>query len=157
MAVEQQHLVDLTALVLNNLKDQHDWTDAQVHDDGQPRPRPMITGLPPKRLYMHPDEQIEALELEQSTGKRLSQTPEFEWVLPVHLSEQWTLSTFAAVFDCIEALPRKSRVSQTPDTLLSRDWRGADRQKRLLLAVVHDDSTVSYYLVHEGIVKPRQN
>ncbi|KAF4891052.1 putative tRNA-splicing endonuclease subunit tsp-1 [Colletotrichum fructicola] len=46
---------------------------------------------------------------------------------------------------------------QSLNAASGRDWRGAGRRKRLLLAVVHDDSTVSYYLMHEGIVKPRQN
>ena len=31
------------------------------------------------------------------------------------------------------------------------------REKRVLLAVVGDDSTVVYYVVLEGVVKPRQN
>jgi len=29
--------------------------------------------------------------------------------------------------------------------------------KRVLLATVSDDSTIVYYIVHEGLVKPRQN
>jgi len=27
----------------------------------------------------------------------------------------------------------------------------------VLLATLHDDSTVVYYVMHDGIVKPRQN
>ncbi|KXH59023.1 hypothetical protein CSAL01_05559 [Colletotrichum salicis] len=149
-----EHLTNLTALVLGNLRDQHDWTDVEVRSDGKSRPRPIITGLPPNRLYMHPDEQIEALEMD---SKRSSQAPEYEWVLPVHLSEQWTLSSFATIFDSIDTLPRPLDPASTINGSKKRDWRGADRQKRLLLAVVHDDSTVSYYLIHDGIVKPRQN
>ncbi|GJC86841.1 putative tRNA-splicing endonuclease subunit tsp-1 [Colletotrichum liriopes] len=152
-----EHLVNLTTLVMDNLQDQHDWTDVEIRDDGKSRTRPIITGLPPSRLYMHPDEQIEALEMEQTAGKRPNQAPEFEWVLPVHLSEQWTLGSFATIFDSIDALPRPLTSETSYDTPSKRDWRGADRQKRLLLAVVHDDSTVSYYLIHDGIVKPRQN
>jgi tRNA-splicing endonuclease subunit Sen15 len=34
------------------------------------------------------------------------------------------------------------------------EWR---KTKRLLLATLDDDSTVVYYIVHDGIVKPRQN
>jgi tRNA-splicing endonuclease subunit Sen15 len=34
------------------------------------------------------------------------------------------------------------------------EWRTT---KRLLLATLDDDSTVVYYIVHDGIVKPRQN
>lgn len=33
----------------------------------------------------------------------------------------------------------------------------AGRPKRLTLAAVNDDSTVVYYFVHDGVVKPRQN
>ncbi|CCF36237.1 hypothetical protein CH063_07851 [Colletotrichum higginsianum] len=150
-------LDNLAALVLDNLRDQHDWSEVELRDDGKSRPRPIISGLPPSRLYMHPDEQIEALGIEQATGKRPNQAPEFEWVLPVHLSEQWTLSSFANIFDSIDALPRPISLEESQNTPSKRDWRGTDRQKRLLLAVVHDDSTVSYYLIHDGIVKPRQN
>lgn len=32
-----------------------------------------------------------------------------------------------------------------------------DTTKRVLLATVEEDSTVVYYVVHDGIVKPRQN
>jgi len=152
-----EHLANLTALVVDNLRDQHDWTDVEIRYDGRDRPRPIITGLPPLRLYMHPDEQIETLEIEQMTGKRPSQSPEFEWVLPVHLSERWTLSSFATIFDSIDALPQPITSEASHGAPSRRDWRGVDRQKRLLLAVVHDDSTVAYYLIHDGIVKPRQN
>ncbi|TDZ28633.1 putative tRNA-splicing endonuclease subunit tsp-1 [Colletotrichum spinosum] len=152
-----EQLAHLTARVLSNLSDQHDWTDVQVHWKDRPRPRPIISGLPPSRLYMHPDEQVEALEVEQITGRPPNQIPEYEWVLPVHLSEQWTLSSFAAIFDSIDALPREIVHHHDIAHSAERDWRGALRQKRLLLAVLHDDSTISYYLMHEGIVKPRQN
>ena len=35
-------------------------------------------------------------------------------------------------------------------------WSGKEI-KRVLLAAVDDDSTVVYYIVHDGLVKPRQN
>ena len=40
---------------------------------------------------------------------------------------------------------------------VGKNWRGDERQKRVLLATLHDDSTVVYYIMHDGIVKPRQN
>ncbi|CAI4219475.1 unnamed protein product [Parascedosporium putredinis] len=138
---------DLPASVLENLKDQHYWTDL--------RPAP-------KRLYIHPDEQIEAIDVERDTGAAPEDTkePEYEWVLPVHLHEDWSLRRFADVFDAIEAIPpRPSRDSEGAAELgpSGKDWRGEDRKKRLTMAIVADDSTVSYYIVHDGIVKPRQN
>ncbi len=38
-----------------------------------------------------------------------------------------------------------------------RTEKGRRDLKRVLLATVGDDSTVVYYIVHDGIVKPRQN
>ncbi len=35
-------------------------------------------------------------------------------------------------------------------------WR-ANQPKRILLAILDDDSTIAYYIVHDGLVKPRQN
>ena len=35
-------------------------------------------------------------------------------------------------------------------------WR-TTQPKRLLLAILDDDSTIVYYIVHDGLVKPRQN
>jgi tRNA-splicing endonuclease subunit Sen15 len=128
---------NVTNSVLQNLRDQHDWTTLEVLDSDKTK-RPLIKGLPPKRLYIHPDDQIEALIQERATGQPISQKPEAEWVLPIHLTEQWTVARFSAVFD-------------------GMDKRDGARGKRLVLATVHNDSTVVYYLMHEGMVKPRQN
>lgn len=128
-------LANVTLNVLRNLEDQHDWTDLEIRDI--PGERPLIRGLPPRRLYTHPDDQIHALTHEQATGERLYQDPEHEWVLAVHLTEKWTLGNFAAMFDSIQ--------------------ESGPRGKRIVLASVHNDSTVVYYLMHEGMVKPRQN
>ncbi len=38
-----------------------------------------------------------------------------------------------------------------------RQWRTSKRGKRVLLATIQDDSTIVYYFIHDGIVKPRQN
>lgn len=126
---------DVTSNVLANLEYQHDWTSLKIH--GTSGSRPLIRGLPPRRLYIHPDDQIAALTHEEATGKSVTQSPEYEWVLAVHTEEKWTLRGFAAVFDSIEHI--------------------GPREKRILLATVHNDSTVVYYLMHEGMVKPRQN
>lgn len=86
-----------------------------------------------------------------------------EWVLSTHLRETWSLRKMATVFDAIctvppapdpsdDALPAKNppeRKVEDPD-----EWR---QTKRLLLATLDHDSTVTYYIVHDGIVKPRQN
>ncbi|ROT40153.1 hypothetical protein SODALDRAFT_271225 [Sodiomyces alkalinus F11] len=152
----------LAALVVTNLVHQHGWTEIKSHPVGgedctAPR-RLIITGLPQRRLYIHPDEQVEALEDGYASEHQHIQEPEFEWVLPLHITESVTLGTFSTLFDSISVLPRpvESHAHQAShgDT---RDWRCSARHKRCLIALLHDDSTVSYYLMHDGIVKPRQN
>ncbi|KAK9442812.1 tRNA-splicing endonuclease subunit Sen15 [Metarhizium brunneum] len=140
MAEQEEHLSaavkDVCDTVLHNLADQHDWTCLELRD-GPELPRSLIRGLPPKRLYLHPDDQIAALAHEEATGEKLFQNPEYELVLPVHITETWSLSRFAAVFNSVS--------------------NNGTRPKRILLATLHNDSTVVYYLMHEGMVKPRQN
>lgn len=154
---------DPPASVLENLTDQHHWTDLQTHTHAphtsSPLPHTLISGLPPKRVYVHPDEQAEAIEVETRTGEKPGRTqePEYEWVLPVHVDEKWTLKRFAEVFDAIEALPPQAPREEAELGPSGKDWRGGDRLKRVLMAMVHDDSTVVYYIMHDGIVKPRQN
>ncbi|KAI6091964.1 tRNA-splicing endonuclease subunit Sen15 [Hypoxylon rubiginosum] len=142
---EKDYLEHLATSVLDNLRHQHDWTELQLltHSpvDNSPLPRPLITGLPPRQLYLHPDDQIEMLKSRRNPEDRIPETPVVEWVLPTHVSEKWSLRSFASVFDSIP-----TQASTPPD-----------RAKRVLLATVHDDSTVVYYFMHDGIVKPRQN
>lgn len=151
----------LIQIVLDNLRDQLDWTLLEVHPvpskDKRAPSRQFISGLPPRRIYMHPDEQVQALRIEQDGGSRPPQPPEFEWILPVFLVDKWSLSDFAAVFDSIATLPRPDIPGEAVQGHPCAEWRGARRQKRIILAAVHSDSTVTYYLIHDGIVKPRQN
>ena len=109
---------------------------------------------------MHPDEQVEILKAEHETGIHIVQQAEREWVLPTHLSEKWNLKAFAELFDAIDTLPPadEADVKDIDDqNQVGKEWRGNERQKRVLLATLHDDSTVVYYIMHDGIVKPRQN
>lgn len=138
----------LANTVLDNLKHQHDWTELRVRthspaggSEQQPLTRPMISGLPPRRLYVHPDDQIALVNSNAVPGRNIFDAVEVEWVLPTHISEEWTLRAFAAVFDSLPVQP-----SAHPD-----------RPKRIVLATIHADSTIVYYLMHDGIVKPRQN
>lgn len=163
-------LENLTRNVQFNLKHEKDWTGVEVHISGAERP--LLYGLPPRRLYVHPDEQIAILKAEKELGddQRIPQPPEVEWVLPMHLAEKWTIERFAAVFDSISAVPpavveagdssgggSESGAVEAAAAVLAGHWRGPGRGKRITLAIVQDDSTVSYYVMHDGIVKPRQN
>jgi tRNA-splicing endonuclease subunit Sen15 len=142
------HLNRLAVQILHNLQYAHSWTSLTLHTEspenpGALLPRPLVSGIPPQRIYIHPDEQIELLK----TGEDGGQRKEREWVLPTHLIETWSLSRFAAIFDAIGVVP--------PDE--SRGHGEGKKHKRLLLATLGNDSTVVYYIVHDGLVKPRQN
>ncbi len=152
----------LARVVLDNLENQQDWTQLQLH--AEPGwPRAVLSGLPPRRLYVHPDEQIEIIkaERERGDGLRIPQPAEFEWVLPMHLAEKPSVGFFAAVFDSVDRLPPGARAEAAgqaeADGAGWKQWRSSKRGKRVVLAIVQDDSTVVYYFMHDGIVKPRQN
>ena len=80
---------------------------------------------------------------------------EREWVLPTHLREKWSLRKFAEVFDAVGNVPPGEGVENEGGEM--EDIKIRKGGKRILLATVGDDSTVLYYIVHDGIVKPRQN
>lgn len=157
------HLNVLASTILHNLQYQHDWASLSIHTHspltGVPLPRPVISGIPPKRAYIHPDEQIELVKAEHATGKPVELLPEREWVLPSHWEEKWSLARFATVFDALSSVPTTEEDDRQDeqDDAPGSQWRGKNRQKRFLLATLHDDSTVIYYIMHDGIVKPRQN
>ena len=159
------YLQALACEVQHNLLHQHNWTSLRIHTisplSHAPLPRPLVSGLPPHRIYVHPDEQIE--ELKQGLNEE-DVGVEREWVLPTRLREKWSLRRFGEVFDGISEEPAASNPGeiheadvmpiQTHVKVKHGKRRGG---KRLLLATVGDDSTVVYYIVHDGIVKPRQN
>ncbi|KAF2834703.1 hypothetical protein M501DRAFT_1009007 [Patellaria atrata CBS 101060] len=181
----EQPYISLALQIEHSLRYEHRWTRLHLHThsplDGRRLARPMLAGTPPQRLYVHPDEQVEMVsrearkggkkggevlrrggdgrgeeegDMEEIWGKR----PEREWVLPTHLGEKWTLRRLAEIFGGVGVVP--------PDRDEGEDDEGADAEtkrnmwrskKRVLLAVVNDDSTIVYYIVHDGIMKPRQN
>lgn len=113
-------------------------------------PVPLLSGLPPRPIYTHPDHQAHLLAHDFLD----TLTPQREWVLPVSIAEKWTLRRFCAVFD---SLPERAPLQGAAGT-------GYEHQdaKRVLLAMVgHQgkggDGTVVYYIMQEGEVKPRQN
>ena len=143
-------LNNLAIQVRHNLQHQHDWTRLTIHA-ASTLPRPLISGLPPQRIYIHPEEQIALLKKGE---KPAESAPEREWVLPTQLEETWSLRRLTEVFDAIDAVPPGPGSDEIETTV------GDDKDrphKRLLLATVSDDSTVVYYILHDGIVKPRQN
>lgn len=81
-----------------------------------------------------------------------------EWVLPLDLRETLSVKTMSEVFDSLESKQwgrKKGGLVDGNDGKVREEgeWRG----KRVFLGIVSEDSAVVYYLIHEGVVKPRQN
>ena len=160
------HYQNLALQVQYNLQYQHNWTSLRIHAlspiSQQNLPRPLLSGLPPHRIYVHPDDQVEELK----RGVKDSDVEvEREWILPTNLKEKWSLRSFAEIFDAIGDQPQDTEEKyeeifqpNVADGVKQAEIRKKRRGgKRLLLATLGDDSTVVYYIVHDGIVKPRQN
>jgi tRNA-splicing endonuclease subunit Sen15 len=157
-----RYLQNLATTILHDLQFQHEWTSLTIHTHSTLTslllPRLIISGLPPRRAYIHPDEQVEILKAEHKTGEKIEMLPEREWVLPTQIQEKWSVKGFTEVFDALDTVPNPADgKEEEDDNEVGSQWRGKNRQKRLMLATVHDDSTVVYYIMHDGIVKPRQN
>jgi tRNA-splicing endonuclease subunit Sen15 len=167
------HLPQLHSLAIqvqHNLQHQHAWSDLHVHTHspltGAPLSRPLVSGLPPQRIYIHPDEQVELLReadrrrkasraaAGEASGLQVKAEPEREWILPTRLNEKWTLRRLAGVFDAITFVPPPPATAATALERPHNPWRTT---KRVLLGTADSDSTVVYYIVHDGVVKPRQN
>ncbi|KAF8545450.1 tRNA-splicing endonuclease subunit Sen15 [Trichophaea hybrida] len=129
------HLQDI---VYNHLTNAADWTSVTAHPASSTQPRPLLTGIPPEPVYTDPD-------VDSNLPPTEAAIKQHEYVLPVDLREKWSLRKMAEVFDAM------------PEGFWGMDGKGEVRKKRLLMAVVSEDSTVVFYFVHDGLVKPRQN
>ena len=182
-------LAATTLQVLHNLQHQHLWTSLQIHDTpssqtpGSARPDPspqdavrsLISGIPPHRIYTHPDEQLYLLDkgLREDDLK-----PERMFVIPTSQQQAWSLRRMAAAFDALsdvrvgvedetaskddnpdpgKAQKLKEYYVRREEALATKEWGS----QRMLLAMVDKgmggEGTVVYYIVQEGEVKPRQN
>jgi tRNA-splicing endonuclease subunit Sen15 len=167
-AVHLPQLQSLAIQIQHNLQYQHYWTDLHVHTHSpltnEPLPRPLVSGLPPSRIYIHPDEQVELLKeadrkrkankAGDTAGLQVKAKPEREWILPTRLNEKWTLRRLAGIFDAITSVPPAPENAASEPARPENPWRTT---KRVLLGTADSDSTVVYYIVHDGVVKPRQN
>ncbi|KAJ5085837.1 hypothetical protein N7532_010608 [Penicillium argentinense] len=170
-----------TLQILHNLQYQHLWTSLQIHatpadmasSAEDPRPT-LISGIPPHRVYTHPDEQLYMLE----RGLRDDDLrPERLFVIPTAQGQRWSLRRMAAVFDAMSdievaaddesdtvALPEGAKAEKLEEYYRKRAEADITKEwgsKRALLGMVDKgmggEGTVVYYIVQEGEVKPRQN
>jgi len=136
--------------IIHNLKHQHRWTDLQLHRYTSSASNiSLISGLPPKHSYVHPDLQAHLIKHKIAESAIPVQR---EWVLPMSIGETCTLKQLCGVFDL---LPEREVVKGVDGF----EWKDA---KRVLAGMLSQngmggDGTVVYYIVQEGEVKPRQN
>lgn len=177
-----------TLQVLHNLQHQHLWTSLQIHDisdhlshhyDGLSAVdlpvKTLISGVPPSRVYTHPDEQLYML---QKGIREEDLLPERLFVLPTSQGIPFSLRLATAVFKALADVERTiSKEGATTGSIVDeekaeileeyykeREKRLASKEwgsNRVLLAMVNrgpgGDGTVVYYVIQEGEVKPRQN
>ncbi|KAL4911254.1 tRNA-splicing endonuclease subunit Sen15 [Aspergillus multicolor] len=175
-----------THQVLHNLQHQHQWTSLQIHEIDTKFSTPLISGIPPHRVYTHPDEQLYMVE----RGLR-EEDVELDrmFVVPTVQGQAWSLKMMAAVFDALpepaeeteaeavvdakEEVEESTGASEAVDADKTAklaeyyEYRAKTRHtgewgsKKLLLAMIDKgmggEGTVVYYIVQEGTVKPRQN
>ncbi|KAL4941467.1 hypothetical protein BDV06DRAFT_179857 [Aspergillus oleicola] len=170
-----------THQILHNLQHQHLWTSLQIHELNTKTPISLISGIPPHRIYTHPDEQLYMVE----RGLR-EEDVELDrmFVIPTVRGQSWSLERMAGVFDAllepgeeeIEAAAEErdktedgAKVDKEKAAKLTEyyEYRAKARRtgewgsKRVLLAMIDKgmggEGTVTYYVVQEGTVKPRQN
>ncbi|KAL4974434.1 hypothetical protein BDW66DRAFT_87544 [Aspergillus desertorum] len=180
-------LAATTHQILHNLQHQHLWTSLRIHDMVAKFPIPLISGIPPHRVYTHPDEQLYMVE----RGLR-EEDVELDrmFVVPTVQGQSWSLEKMAAVFDALPdpaqeegeteaGIDAKAEAEEkawgdgdgaadkTARLAEYYEYRAKARRtsewgsKRLLLAMIDKgmggEGTVVYYVVQEGTVKPRQN
>ena len=109
----------------------------------------LLSGHPPKAIYIHPNYQAHLLLQEVAVESLQS---EIEYVFPLTLGQSLTLRLLQSAFDSIPAR----------EPIVGENGFKHQDAKRLLLAMrgrqgVGGDGTVNYYVVQEGEVKPRQN
>ncbi|KAL4953408.1 tRNA-splicing endonuclease subunit Sen15 [Aspergillus filifer] len=172
-----------THQVLHNLQHQHLWTSLQIHELNTKIPISLISGIPPHRVYAHPDEQLYMVE----RGLR-EEDVELDrmFVIPTVQGQAWSLERMAGVFDTLPEPGEEEAGTATEETEEQTengdgkadkekaaklaeyyDYRAKARRtgewglKRVLLAMIDKgmggEGTVTYYVVQEGTVKPRQN
>ena len=159
-------VASLTQQVHHNLTHQHLWTSLRIHEPYTLSPTqsiPLISGIPPQPIYIHPDEQAYMLE----HGVRAEDTRvEREWVIPTAQGQKWSLRRLAEVFGALPERKEELRDGKGEVRAEVREYEKRKREeawggKRVLLSMVNrkmgGDGTVVYYVVLEGAVKPRQN
>ncbi|KAK9457355.1 Sen15 protein-domain-containing protein [Dipodascopsis uninucleata] len=133
--------VDIANKVKLNLDLHHLWTELELHqfpvvdDEKSSDAFPyldngeivLITGRPPDKLYSTDSKDP------NDDSKILT-----EWILPARKESNWSLRKWAVIFKTIEV------------------YTGVI-VNRILMALYTEDSTVVYYFVHKGLIKPRKN
>ncbi|KAK9236265.1 Sen15 protein-domain-containing protein [Lipomyces kononenkoae] len=126
---------DIACRVKRNLDLHHLWMDLSIH---------RVNLVTKESIPFLDDGQI-VLVLGRPPDKLYStdsydedDSPKQEWVLPVRTESKWSAKRWVSVFESLA------------------DYHGK-APERILMAMYTDDSTVVYYFIHWGLIKPRKN
>lgn len=118
----------------------------------------LISGLPPRHSYIHPDLQKWLIKNDVDEAEVDVQR---EWVLPLSLGEKWTLKQFCWVFDGLSERDVVKVESAASEVEGSTTFEWKDSKRVILAMLAHNgfggDGTITYYIMQEGEVKPRQH
>ncbi|KAK7207223.1 Sen15 protein-domain-containing protein [Myxozyma melibiosi] len=126
---------DLAHRVKRNLDLQHLWTELSIHRVPvlAPDAFEFLDGGELVFVLGRPADRLYATDEYDEDG-----LPVHEWILPVRTESTWSIQRTVAVFESLEAYTRAP-------------------VKRVLMGMYTDDSTVVYYFVHKGLIKPRKH
>ncbi|KAK4932747.1 UDP-galactose transporter [Elasticomyces elasticus] len=136
-------------------------TPASADTDANDDTTYLISGLPPRHMYIHPDLQKHLIK--SNTPVTVIDIPR-EYVLPLSTGHKANLKFFAGIFDVLLS-PAEIVVSgqarQRDDEGERHEYVHQDAKRVILGMLAHNgmggDGTVTYYVMQEGDVKPRQN
>ncbi|KAK9360039.1 Sen15 protein-domain-containing protein [Lipomyces starkeyi] len=126
---------DIAYRVKQNLDLHHLWTDLSIHRVNvvSPESFPVLDDGQIVLVLGRPPDKLYSTDSYDEDG-----SPKDEWVLPVRTEAKWSLKRWVGVFESITAYQ-----GLAPD--------------RILMAMYTEDSTVVYYFVHWGLIRPRKN
>ncbi|KAK9366809.1 Sen15 protein-domain-containing protein [Lipomyces kononenkoae] len=126
---------DIACRVKRNLDLHHLWTDLSIHrvDVVTRESLPLLNDGQVVLVRGRPPDKLYSTDSYDEHD-----SPKQEWILPVRTESKWSVKRWVSVFESIAA------------------YQGL-APERILMAMYTDDSTVVYYFVHWGLIKPRKN
>jgi tRNA-splicing endonuclease subunit Sen15 len=132
-------MTDVLTQVKENLLFYNLWTEvSEIHISNLS----LLEGIPKEPLLTdeteEPSKREDNLYIDSSEDQVVRKSNKKEVVLPYRLDENLTPKQLKSIFDELEQVQ-------------------GQRQRRIIIGIVNDDSTVVYYFIHDGVYKPKKN